>query len=50
VQAQELPAEDGDSADTDPLGLLNVENRNCLRPLPHLGQATCSLLERTSRS
>jgi hypothetical protein len=50
VQAQEPPLEDGNSAEAEPFGLLNVENRNCLRPLPHFGQATCSPLERTSRS
>jgi hypothetical protein len=50
VQPQDPPLEDGESADAEPFGLLNVENWSCLRPLPHFGQATCSLLDRTSRS
>ena len=50
MQAHEPPSEEGDPAAAEPFGLLKVENCNCLRPLPHFGQATCSLLERTSRS
>jgi hypothetical protein len=50
VQAQEPPLEDEDSAEAELFGLLKVEKRNCFRPLPHFGQATCSLVERTSRS
>ena len=37
-------------AESDPFGLLNVENFICLRPLPHLGHSMRSVLERTSRS
>ena len=48
MQAQE-PAELGELDETEPdgLGLLNVENLSCLCPLPHLGQATRSPIERT---
>jgi len=54
VHAQELPAleelEDLALSEAVPLGLLNVENFSCLRPLPHLGHSTRSALERTRRS
>ena len=54
MQAQELGAleelEEVELSDAEPLGLLNVENWSCLRPLPHLGHSMRSELERTSRS
>jgi hypothetical protein len=51
VHAQE-PAGDASLVAAAPLGfgLLNVENCNCLRALPHLGHSTRSALERTRRS
>ena len=54
MHAHELAAleelDDAELPEAGPLGLLNVENWSCLRPLPHFGQWMRSELERTSRS
>ncbi len=54
MHAQELAAlaelEDFGLSEAAPLGLLNVENFSCLRPLPHWGHSTRSEPERTRRS
>jgi len=50
VHAHELALDDVELSEAEPLGLLNVENWSCLRPLPHFGHSMRSELERTRRS
>ena len=50
MHAHELALDDVELSEDAPLGLLNVENWSCLRPLPHLGHSMRSELERTRRS